>query len=269
MIEEAFQTYKTSFHTWRIITFASLDSTNTHLTKNSNFYKPFTCIIAQRQTSGHGKHKRVWHSVPHKDLSCSLLVPLQGIDETLWSAMTQATALAVAKTLEALEIPASIKWPNDVLVRDKKICGILCVQQNRGASSHKNKTQEPVLIVGIGLNVNSTKQDMRRIDQPATSVFIERAASYSIEAFLQRLLEMLSECLQSLKKHSFVLIRNEIQRRWYDKTKKMKLVIGKETHEGVVSRLNEDASLQFQCAHCGEMRVYSGELFQSEKTPTS
>lgn len=259
-MKQSSEIFTTSFHTWRIINFANLESTHTHLLQHSQRYHPFTCIVAEKQTSGYGKYGRVWHAVPEKDLTFSLLVPLHNIAEKFWNAVTQVTALAITKTLEHLKIPACIKWPNDVLVRGKKICGILCTTHRRIYYSRTSHEKEPMLIIGIGLNVNSTEEDLHTIEPPATSIFKEYDKEYSKGKLLKLLLQTISECFHDLQEKNFTAIRNEIEKRWYAQKKHITLVIGKETHQGIITRLNEDASLQFHCETCGEMCVYSGEF---------
>ncbi len=247
----------TQHHTWYITNFTSLDSTNTYLIQHSQNYRPFTCIVAQQQTSGHGKYGRAWHTMPKKDLSFSLLIPLHNIAKKFWNIVTQTTALAITKSIEDLKISPRIKWPNDVLVRGKKICGILCVKHSRINHLHE---KEPMLIIGIGLNVNSTEKDLCIITQPATSIFIEHGTEYSKEKILAQVLHMMSKYLYELQKENFTTIRHEIEKRWYMQKKTITLAIGKEIHQGKVVCLNEDASLQFHCETCGVMRVYSGEF---------
>jgi biotin-(acetyl-CoA carboxylase) ligase len=75
---------------------------------------------------------------------------------------SQATALAIAQVLRRYAIHATIKWPNDILVDGKKICGILVESTSRG--------DEPWVIVGIGLNVCMEGKLLASIDQPATSM---------------------------------------------------------------------------------------------------
>ncbi|MFP4050522.1 MAG: biotin--[acetyl-CoA-carboxylase] ligase [Thermoplasmata archaeon] len=92
-------------------------------------------VLAEEQTSGRGRKDRSWKSPPG-NLYFSLCIEKGPI-------LSLKTSVAVAMTLEKLEITPGVKWPNDILVDEKKICGILTeIIEGRG-------------IVGIGLNVNS------------------------------------------------------------------------------------------------------------------
>ena len=69
--------------------------------------------------------------------------------------------MAVAQALESLQLKPRLKWPNDLLLSGKKVCGILC------------ETTEGWVVLGIGLNVNMDAEELAQIDQPATSLLIE------------------------------------------------------------------------------------------------
>ena len=85
--------------------------------------------------------------------------------------------MAVAISLEQYGLTVQTKWPNDLLVRKRKICGIL------------TECPQPLsIVVGVGVNINMTSDEADLIDQPATSVFIESGQQLSVQSFLDRLL---------------------------------------------------------------------------------
>lgn len=112
-----------------------------------------TLVMAGLQTAGRGRLGRSWTGLPGENLTFSFLTirPFPFPPSLLWG-------LAVARTLECLGLRPQIKWPNDVLVDNKKICGIL-VQAKKGLT-----------VTGIGLNVNQRvfPPDLRR--QPTSLV---------------------------------------------------------------------------------------------------
>lgn len=136
-----------------IIKLNATDSTNSYL-KGLYAKQPltdYTAVITEKQTQGRGQMGSVWESQASKNLTFSVFKDLTGIRLIYPFYISIAIALALIKTLELFSIPRlSIKWPNDILSADKKICGVLVEnvikQQNITAS-----------IIGIGLNVNQTE----------------------------------------------------------------------------------------------------------------
>lgn len=135
-----------------------------------------TVVIAQTQRKGRGRFDRVWQS-PKGGVYLSLLLrPKAPAEKTLL--LTYVAALAVTNTIRSFNLPARIKWPNDVLVQGKKIAGILL------ESATKN-TQVSYVIVGIGVNLNTNlvllSTDVRN---NATSLCIEHGSPIDYDEFL-------------------------------------------------------------------------------------
>lgn len=107
-------------------------------------------IVAESQTAGRGRRGRTWVSRPGENLYFSLLLKPEFSTEQA-SMLTLVMAQAVAEGLEALcGCPCQIKWPNDIVLHGKKVCGILTeMQVEDGRIKH--------VIVGVGVNVNQTE----------------------------------------------------------------------------------------------------------------
>jgi len=136
--------------------YARLPSTNTFLKERLAVESKLpsgTVVAAREQTQGRGRREREWLSSSGENLTFSLLLRGKYAPRHLPSA-SMAAAVAIAELLEAEGLQPSLKWPNDVLVGGKKICGIL----SEGISGG--------VIIGIGLNVNMQNTD--HINQPAT-----------------------------------------------------------------------------------------------------
>ena len=126
----------------------SIDSTNRAARQLAEQGAPEgTLVIADEQTQGRGRFQRKWYSPANSGIWMSLIIrPNLSIAEA--PRLTILSAVAVAKTLTKLSMrQASIKWPNDVLIDGKKICGILTEVSAEG-------NQINYVIVGIGINVN-------------------------------------------------------------------------------------------------------------------
>lgn len=110
-------------------------------------------VAAREQTAGRGQRGNTWESGPGLNLSFSIVLRPAGIHPARQFCISEAVALAVAETVEeelrsnGVDDPVYVKWPNDIYVGDRKICGILI--ENTITGTHIDKS-----VVGIGLNVN-------------------------------------------------------------------------------------------------------------------
>lgn len=108
----------------------------------------YTVIVAEEQTKGRGQQRNSWLSEPSKNLTMSIFIDDLNLKIHNQKYLNFAISLAIFKTLTALKIEnLSIKWPNDIMSVNKKICGILI---ENSISSNKIYAS----IIGIGLNVN-------------------------------------------------------------------------------------------------------------------
>ena len=138
-----------------IIKLDAIDSTNSYLKAMSavNLPKDFTVVVANHQTQGRGQMGTIWQTEDGKNLTASVFKEVGSIAIEKQFYISMAVALSICKALDHLKIPKlSIKWPNDILSANKKICGILIenvIKQNQLKGS----------IIGFGLNVNQKHFD--------------------------------------------------------------------------------------------------------------
>src|SRR5262245_27088389 len=128
--------------------FDAIDSTNLEAVRQAREGAPEgLCIVAREQTSGRGRLDRSWHSP--KDAGLYLSVVLRPkVEMNRWPLLTLMTALAVSDALmKSCSRHVDIKWPNDLCVSDRKLCGIL--------AETAETDQGPAAIVGIGINLNA------------------------------------------------------------------------------------------------------------------
>jgi len=217
-----------------------LPSTNTFLKERLALEPELpsgTVVATWEQTRGRGRRGRDWVSGANKNLTFSILLR-GGYEPRQLPSAAMAAAVAVAELLEAEGVNADLKWPNDVLVNGKKICGIL----SEGISGG--------IIIGIGLNVNM--EDAGEIDQPATSLLIETGARRTIDDLLEKLLPVLSIRLDEWAQGGF----SKVRKKWESKVP----TLGK-----TVTVRDGDAERTGQLAGFGKdgellLRVESGEL---------
>jgi len=140
-------------------------------------------VMALNQTQGRGRSGRDWTSPPGKNLALSLIlrprIPAQELP-----LLGLLVGVAVAETVEAYGIPrAELRWPNDVLISGKKVAGILL---EAGMLSNSAR----FVIVGVGLNVNSTASDFPPdLRESVTSLLMCTARQWDLEEAARKFLE--------------------------------------------------------------------------------
>lgn len=122
------------------------ESTNSWLKEHSES-PPMTLVAAVSQTAGRGQRGNTWEAEPGKNLTFSFRFKPRDVRPAEQFAVSEAVALAVRDTLSSYGIEAEVKWPNDIYVGDRKICGILIENSIMGLEIAQS-------IVGVGLNVN-------------------------------------------------------------------------------------------------------------------
>ena len=113
-------------------------------------------LYSLEQRAGRGRRGRAWLSPPQSCLCVSWRLPTEGLEaRELW-ALSFVGAVAVARALRQLGAPCELKWPNDVLWRDKKLAGLLCEARVNALSAlngGQGLAPSPVVVLGLGLNL--------------------------------------------------------------------------------------------------------------------
>ncbi len=160
-------------------------------------------VLTDEQTAGRGRGANSWWSTGGA-LTCSVVLDAErhGPSPEKCSLVALATGLAVRELVAELITNRDVetKWPNDVLVNDHKICGILTEQHTTDSGN--------VLIIGIGLNVNNSLTSAPYdVQQRGTSVFDMTGVSHDLTDVLCRLLCHLESCLKALRTNSTTLVQ--------------------------------------------------------------
>ena len=132
-----------------VIMLPEAGSTNSELARRADALPHGAVVLTHRQTAGRGQRGNSWEAEPGKNLTFSRLLRPEGVEAARQFEVSEAVALGVARVL-ARELPddeVSVKWPNDIYVGDRKICGILIENVVSGRSLSRS-------IAGIGVNVN-------------------------------------------------------------------------------------------------------------------
>ncbi len=169
-----------------IIKLDAIDSTNSYLKKIilEKDISDYTIVTANFQTEGKGQLGYMWESEDSKNLLCSIYKKDLGIKVEDQFVLSMLVSLSIIRTLEKLNLPKLyIKWPNDIMSDNKKICGILVENMVK-----QNSIKESV--IGIGLNVN---QDTFKNLPNATSIKKIKGVAFNID-------ELLNDLVNNIKK---------------------------------------------------------------------
>lgn len=152
--------------------FVEIDSTNRYLMQKQEVSRQGLCCVAEIQTEGQGRKGRTWSSEKGGLYSSAIFFP--GAPPETWPQINYVASVAYAESIEELcmDVKVSIKWPNDLIIRGRKVGGIL-LQSSIGQRSR--------VVVGVGINVhNSIDRIPGRLVFPATSLKIESQEDVSV-----------------------------------------------------------------------------------------
>lgn len=172
-----------------IIRLESCGSTNSFLREHAAELPSLTLVTAREQTAGRGQRGNTWESQPGKNLTVSMLWKPEEFAARRQFAVSEAVSLAVADTLMEFGIEAKVKWPNDIYVGDRKICGILIEHSVAGRNIEST-------VAGIGLNVNQ-REFLSDAPNPV-SMLQSSGREHDLEAVLASLCRRLEERLQEV-----------------------------------------------------------------------
>lgn len=200
---------------------------------------PGTVIVAEEQTAGRGRLDHKWHSRPGENLLMSVVLPVVGTDPAEVATLPLVVGLAVRAVTGGM-----IKWPNDVYLNEKKVCGILCERHG------------DTVIAGIGINVRQ-REFPDDISQKASSLSLE-GLDISVDEVLNRVLEKLSKYFAHWQAGGFAAIHPEFAAVDFLKGRKVKvfqLDNDAEPVGGVCGGIAVDGGLQID-----GKPIYAGEV---------
>ena len=212
-------------------------------------------LVAEAQTRGRGRLGRQWVSPAGKNLLMSVLL------RPRWSAehsfrITLLAGVAVSETLKKLYgLEPRIKWPNDVLIRDRKLCGILAEMKATAA-------EVDYIVLGIGVNLNLRPEELpEELRASATSVGAELGRPIAREEFARSLLEALEARYLSLEQGRWLEVL-EAWHRWAAiQGQEVTVETGSGLIHGPVQGVDEDGALRvFDRQTQSESRILAGDV---------
>ena len=231
-----------------ILRLETIDSTNLEAIRQARAgAKEGLCMVAREQTAGRGRLDRTWQSP--KDAGLYLSIVLRPVIKmNMWPLLSLAAALAVSDAMvRACSLKPDIKWPNDVCVDDRKLCGILAETIETPAG--------PAAIIGIGINLKRTAlpDDLRRT---ATSVEEVTGSEPGPEMVLSELLKAFGEryaVLQSSEGFEHT-IREWCASSSYAYERRVRVSLESETFTGITRGLDIDGALRVETDD-GQIRI--------------
>jgi len=231
----------------RILHFDSIDSTNLEAIRQAKCgAAEGLCIVAREQTRGRGRLDRSWKSPRDAGLYMSLVLrPMFSM--TTWPLITLMAALAVHDALvKACSLRTDIKWPNDICVNDRKLCGIL-------AETVDSETG-PVAVVGVGINL--TAAGLATMPANATSIETVTGRKPDRERILQSLLQSIGERYDLLQNAAGCehTIREWCANSSYAIGRRVNVSFAEEAFQGTTRGLESDGALRVETDD-GKIRV--------------
>lgn len=258
---EISQELKTKTLGRNIVYLDSVDSTNNYAKKAAlEGCEEGTLVVADNQTCGRGRLGREWNSPDKKGVWMSLVLrPEISFDEV--QIITLAASVAVVQALyEVAQIEAGIKWPNDIIINGKKVCGIL-VEMNMEIDRIN------FLVLGIGLNVNQEKEDFsQELLDRAISLKMYMDQNANNQKILKRneiianILLKFEEIYDKVKCRAFEDIITEWKRYSVTLGKEVNITHKSKQYRGVAQDITKDGKLIVKCVNGSVIEVFSGEV---------
>ena len=210
-----------------------------------------TVIHAHHQESGYGRHGRIWQSNPD-NLTFSILIKPNCAIEHIGK-IAILSGLAISKAIDDVIEPghsSTLKWPNDILIEDRKCCGILI------DAAPVTDNIVPYFIIGIGINIATTPLETATFLQNYTNTVIE------LGKFMENVLSSVSTLYTQWQKGGFDDIRMQWLAKTYDVGCDIGVKIGTHHIQGQFDTIDTFGNLVITCGKNDEKRkITSGEVF--------
>lgn len=220
-----------------------------------------TLIVADQQTAGKGRMERKWFSPAKRNIYASLILRPQVSDPMHLATLPILSGFVIVESIAHLfpQLDPKIKWPNDIWIQEKKLCGILCEMQIQG-----NKT--PVIILGIGININFSSDLLpKELLSTATSLQIETGHLCSRPELLSMILNTFEPLYGQWEKEGLAPFLPDLQKRDALKGQEISMALTNEPLRGIGNGIRSDGGLRILLPNGRESIVYSGEATHIRK----
>ncbi|SHF56186.1 biotin--[acetyl-CoA-carboxylase] ligase [Ornithinibacillus halophilus] len=212
-----------------------------------------TIIVADEQTQGKGRLQRPWHSAKNLGIWLSIIIR-PSILPYLAPQLTLMTATVLADVLHNKGIEPKIKWPNDILINQSKVAGILTEMQ-------AEQDQIQYIVIGIGMNVNHKQHDLPEdVNRKATSLTIETNKSWDINKLIQDILKQFEDTYADYIDNGFIDIKKNWENYGFRIGKPIYISTLKEKWAGKFLGIAEDGALLTTDKNGDTCKIYSADI---------
>jgi len=233
----------------RVLYYPSVTSTNEIAKKEAGRgIKEGSVVVADEQTAGRGRLKRSWLT-PEGNIALSvILYP----EKPVLPSLIMMASLAVSHCIEGVTgLRTHIKWPNDVLISSRKVCGILIESDVRNEKVH-------YAVIGIGINVNAGQDILSGVVTPATSLYMETGHEVSRLQIIRELIKDMDNL------YHVIVLGGSVFKEWRDRLitlgNEVRVTSGKEVFEGIAESVDTDGSLLVRSPDGSLNRVVAGDV---------
>jgi BirA family biotin operon repressor/biotin-[acetyl-CoA-carboxylase] ligase len=220
------------------IHFDEITSTNTYALNNLTTLSHNTVITADIQTHGKGRLQRHWVSNSKNNLYCSVVIcPDIPFKELPLVNFTQLFSVVIAESLMSYNVRVSIKWPNDLLLNGRKICGILSETSFTGSIFNG-------LVIGFGINIADSPPDDLKFNLKATNILKENGTYLAKKVLLDTILKNYSSLFEGFLKSGFSNIRGLYEKYFTYLGKKIQIINSTRDVTGIASSLTDNGELE-------------------------
>jgi len=220
----------------RLLFLDEINSTNTYSKEHVNELHDKDVIYTFKQTAGRGRFDRKWVDLGSGNIYLSIILKPSLDLKQVYSNLTQYTALKLAETFEKYNVIPQIKWPNDILIDEKKISGIL-------AETVFKQNQLQGLIIGVGVNLNADENDFKKIDKKVTALNIETHKEINKIDFLNCFIDNFFANYEKFLNNGFKSIKDEYMKRINFLNKEITIHNFNEDYTGIVEDISDEGSV--------------------------
>ncbi len=238
----------------QVVFFSEIDSTNQKAKLLGEEKKPEgTLVVADRQTLGKGRRGRHWESPSGQNIYMSLLLYPE-VPTATAPQLTLVMAMAVATALqESYQLEVGIKWPNDLVVNGKKICGILTEMSVEAEFINH-------VVIGVGINVDQ-EEFPAEIAEKATSLKVETGISVARSALIAAIMKNFESYYEEfMEQGNLGKLKADYNGLLLNKDKEVRISTPKEDYTATGLGITDTGELLVRLADGSQQEIYAGEV---------
>ncbi len=238
----------------KIIYYKQLDSTNTEIARLAAVGATHgTVVVADAQTAGKGRRGRGWESPAGENIYMSILLRPDCVPDKA-PMLTLVMAYSVAQALKKWGfLDVQIKWPNDLILSGKKICGILTEMRLKGM-------EIDYVVVGVGINVN-TNEFPKEIKDTATSLYMESGRVIDRENMIESVVSYFDKSYgQFLETMDLSFLKEAYNNMLVNVGKEVRVLEPEYEYTAYAQGINSEGELVVRTVEGEEKRIYAGEV---------